>query len=322
MDKGHWCVKAGRGGKYAEHFHKGNYIAIGWIDIDDLSKVQKVEGLRDIYQRIYPEEPLGAMITNSGQLWRFLNELHVGDLVATPDPFQRKALFGEVTGDYKYVPDPRDGCPYLHRRTVKWIRHEQRNILPPALKKALGVQLTVYSLAKYAEEIDEVLTGPPPSLKSFHRDNPRFYEEVIKRIRTLSAREFEELVANLLMTGMGFQDVQLTPFANDRGIDITASQDIGGLVQLSLKVQVKRWTNNVGIKDLHMFRGALGSNDQGAIVTTSGFTKAAIEAAEEVGKPRIGLIAGEDLVDLIVEHYDSLDERFKKVLKLRSIFIT
>jgi restriction system protein len=322
MDKGYWCVKAGRGGKYAERFHKGNYIAIGWVDIDDFSKAHNVEELRDIYQRIYPEDPPGAVITNSGQLWRFLDELHVGDLVATPDPFQRKALFGEVTGDYKHVPDPRDGCPYPHRRTVRWIRHEQRNTLPPALKKALGVQLTVYSLAKYAEEIDEVLIGILPSPKSFHRDDLRFYKEVIKRVRNLSAREFEELVANVLMKGMGFQDVQLTPFAKDRGIDITAIQDIGGLVQLNLKVQVKRWTNNVGIRELQMFRGALGSNDQGAIVATSGFTKAAIEAAEEEGKPRIGLIAGEDLVDLIVEHYDSLDERFKKVLKLRSTVVT
>ena len=183
--------------------------------------------------------------------------------------------------------------------------------------------LTVYSLEKYAEKIDEVLNGIPTSLRrGLTPPDPEFYEEVIKRIRNLSASEFEKLVANLLEKGMGFKDVQLTPFAKDRGIDIEAIQDIGGLVQLSLKVQVKLWTNNVGIKELRLFRDALGSNDQGAIVTTSDFTKAAIEAAEEMGQPRIGLIAGENLVDLIVEHRDSLDERFRKVLKLRSTVIT
>mgnify|MGYP001225048302 CR=1 FL=1 len=51
------------------------------------------------------------------------------------------------------------------------------------------------------------------------------------------------------------------------------------------------------------FRGALsGRGEKGLIITTSTFTRGAVEEAERAGAPVVDLVDGDKLVDLLTEY--------------------
>ena len=63
-------------------------------------------------------------------------------------------------------------------------------------------------------------------------------------------------------------------------------------------------------------RGALKIDERGLIVTTAEFTTDARQEAEAEGKARIGLVGGEELVRLCVEHGIGVEERKVSLIEL------
>jgi len=59
-----------------------------------------------------------------------------------------------------------------------------------------------------------------------------------------------------------------------------------------VQVQAKRWLHSVGRKEVAELRGSLQPFARGAVITTSHFTKAAINEASEEGKNPIALVDG------------------------------
>jgi restriction endonuclease Mrr len=60
---------------------------------------------------------------------------------------------------------------------------------------------------------------------------------------------------------------------------------------------------------------------QAAFVTTSNYRKKAREEAEKVGFKRIGLIDGDQLVDILAEQYDDLPREIRDKLGLRRVLV-
>ncbi len=69
-----------------------------------------------------------------------------------------------------------------------------------------------------------------------------------------------------------------------------------------LAVQVKRWKTNVQAPTVQQVRGSLGAREQGLIITTSDYSTGARREAERAEATPIGLMDGEQLVALLVEH--------------------
>jgi restriction system protein len=63
----------------------------------------------------------------------------------------------------------------------------------------------------------------------------------------------------------------------------------------------------------------LGDNDVGLFVAAGGFTKDAEKEAREQEKQRITLLDLEGLFDLWVEHYKSVPEEERSLLRLRFV---
>lgn len=59
-----------------------------------------------------------------------------------------------------------------------------------------------------------------------------------------------------------------------------------------IQIQAKRWLHSVGRKEVAELRGSLQPFARGAVVTTSHFSKAAINEATEGGKNPIVLVDG------------------------------
>lgn len=126
--------------------------------------------------------------------------------------------------------------------------------------------------------------------------------ELLNLIKNNSPQFFERLVVDLLVAmgyGGSHQDAaQAIGKTSDGGIDGIISEDRLGLDKIY--IQAKRWENTVGRPDIQQFKGALADQvaKKGVFITTSSFSKEAIESAKKSG---IVLLDGEKLTSLMIE---------------------
>ena len=319
----YWGGRLGWGGKFVEHGRKGKYIAIGWNELGNLEwladkerswgevRDELIKKYKDIHRKA-SEIQVGQA---SGQVLKFVREMKEEDIVVIPDMARGRALIGRVTGSYEYKADWADGCSYLQRRDVEWIKEVKRDAIPIKLKTSLGSLLTVFSLDRRRQEIMS-LTGPPPvGEPPVIVTGNELAKVIISRLFNLAPEKFEHFVTHLL-TLVGFE-ATATRYTIDRGVDVIGTLNPEGLADVTLKAQVKRVNKHIGNKDILLLRGTLGADEHGVLITTGGFTKQAQAEAEAEGKRPIALIDGEMLVELILTHYDELNEEYKELLHLR-----
>ena len=126
--------------------------------------------------------------------------------------------------------------------------------------------------------------------------------DLLTLVKNKSPSFFERLVVDLLVAmgyGGSHQDAaQAIGKTNDGGIDGVISEDRLGLDKIY--IQAKRWENTVGRPDIQQFKGALADQvaKKGVFITTSNFSKEAIESAKKSG---IVLIDGDKLTSLMIE---------------------
>jgi restriction system protein len=126
-------------------------------------------------------------------------------------------------------------------------------------------------------------------------------ENVRRKLLELSPRGFEFFVRDLLIH-CGFDNVCVTKYSSDGGVDVRATTGarIWVFEGMLVQVQAKRWMHSVGRKEVAELRGSLQPFAKGTILTTSHFSKAAINEAHETGKNPIGLIDGAHLAQLVL----------------------
>ncbi|MCA1916049.1 restriction endonuclease [Methanospirillum hungatei] len=122
-----------------------------------------------------------------------------------------------------------------------------------------------------------------------------------ERLLQMSPTSFEVLIGNFL-TALGFESVSVTKPSADGGIDVRGILVVGDVIKTRLAVQVKRWKGNVQAPIVQQVRGSLGAHEQGLIITTSDFSPGAREEAERADATPVGLMNGEQLVDLLIEN--------------------
>lgn len=126
--------------------------------------------------------------------------------------------------------------------------------------------------------------------------------DLLQMVKDKSTSFFERLVVDLLVAmgyGGSHQDAaQAIGKTNDGGIDGVISEDRLGLDKIY--IQAKRWKDTVGRPDIQQFKGALADQvaKKGVFITTSSFSKEAIESARKSG---IVLIDGDKLTSLMIE---------------------
>ncbi len=126
-------------------------------------------------------------------------------------------------------------------------------------------------------------------------------EELRAKLLEINPYKFEHLI-KAVIERRGFYKVQVTRSSGDGGIDLNAvvmeSDDFfaGTLVQF----QAKRWRHAVGSSEINNFRGAMNTTAKGVFVTTSHYTRAAIEDARNPVKSCITLIDGRRFASILI----------------------
>lgn len=313
-----WGVRADSG-TYTSQFISGGFIGIGWSEIgESLSEVADRTDLYELMRRKYPSESNYVIGNYVGQVARFLFEIEPGDLVITPDANTELLRHGVVQAEPRYTFVPNDPhCRYQHRRPVRWAEEPLlRSSLSVPLQNTLRSSLTVFSIAPPDEILAATGHGDqaPPQPQSSYDPHRAVLEQVLQ----LDDKEFEILVSHLL-TALGFEGSEVTGKSGDGGVDATGELNIANLAKVKVFVQAKRYKPDAKISasTVRQLRQAIPFGGQGAFITTANFQKAAFEVALEDGFPRIGLINGGQLVDLLVEHWSDISADFQERLGLK-----
>lgn len=315
-----YCVRADSG-NYTKNFVKGGYIAIGWSEINyDLSGVKTREELDSIYRKAYPEETSNLVVGQQiGQISRFLFDIQPDDYVITPDADTEILHIGVVQSSPRYFYDKNnDGFPYQHRRPVKWLPDIfKRSAFSIPFQYTMRASLTVFYVSQkelFFEVIGRKELAPYALKESYdpcHAMLVQIYEQ-------LNDKEFEILIYHLL-PALGFEGAEHTGKTGDGGVDVKGELNVANLAKVKLFVQVKHYKldTKIAAKEVKAFRQSIPTDAQGAFITTADFHAKASDVAMEPGFPRIGLVNGRKLVDLLVEYWPKIPDDFKKKLGLK-----
>ena len=169
--------------------------------------------------------------------------------------------------------------------------HSEIPIVPIENAKDLIASIFEKSKRTNVEEREVVLLEP----SEFENQQTINYETEELRVQLLQINpyRFEHLVKDVI-EAKGFEKVSVTTASQDGGIDINAyaSDSDYFFSKTHIQVQVKRWRHSVGSVEINNFRGALNTTAKGVFITTSHFTKAAIQEAAHPVKLGISLIDG------------------------------
>jgi len=313
-----WCVRADWG-TFTRQFREGNYIGIGWEELGDLSDVSSREEIYPLYRAAYPEDNSNTVVgIQVGQVARFLLEIMPGDIVITPDANTELLWYGVVQADPRYFFAPDDpACRYPQRRPVKWNPEPLlRSSLSVPLQNTLRSSLTVFGISQGDEILKATGHGDQVSPPSHSAYDP--YRAVLGQVLELDDKEFEILVSHLL-TALGFEGSEVTGKTGDGGVDAKGELNVANLAKVKVFVQAKRYKleSRISASTVRLLRQAIPFGGQGAFITTSDFQRAAFDVALEVGFPRIGLVNGRQLVDLLVEHWADIPSDFQDRLGLK-----
>lgn len=155
-------------------------------------------------------------------------------------------------------------------------------------------------------ETKKDVTPDDQLVEAFKKIEDQLAEDLLSEISSMSPIFFERLVLDLLY-GMGYggkgdNRIIYTPATQDDGIDGLIKEDELGLEHIY--VQAKRWSGTVGQPEIQKFSGALSGKGakKGVFITTSSFSRQALEYAANHQVSRIVLIDGKKLADLMIAY--------------------
>lgn len=187
--------------------------------------------------------------------------------------------------------------------------------------------MSLFQVKNFAEEFITALEGKAMPA-SITKDETVSYviediEEttkdfILKKLfQELKGHPLTHFIANILNT-LGYR-TRVSPEGPDGGIDIIAHKDELGFEPPIIKVQVKSSEGNIGDPVVSALYGKVGSNEYGLLVTPGKFTNQAVNFAKS--KATLRLIDGDELIEMILSHYEQLDSRYKGLLPLKRVYI-
>lgn len=144
--------------------------------------------------------------------------------------------------------------------------------------------------------------------------------EILSLIMASTPAFFEKLVVDLVMAmGYGFDEKSglVLGKSHDGGIDGTILEDKLGLSKIHLQAKRYQIDKTVGSPDVQKFAGALPHGSKGIFITTSKFSKEAVDYVSRREAVSIALIDGEKLLDLMFEHNVGVSK--ERIIEIKSI---
>lgn len=136
------------------------HICIGWSAMGNLEDVASKEDLTSRYVLTWPDAKPKTQGQNIGQVWRFVNDMKVGDYVIFADG--NLLHIGRVESDYYYDDTHYDtqSDDYKNTRKVVWLKKDiQRSEVSDSMHRSLGTGMSIWTMNDYRAAIADLLNG-------------------------------------------------------------------------------------------------------------------------------------------------------------------
>ncbi|MEW4275374.1 restriction endonuclease [Priestia megaterium] len=335
-----WVVRAGRYGEQEQAALENNIVTIGWSELGDVSKLQNKEELIKLFELTYPNEKPKAVINKASQVWRFKNEIEVGDIVVLPLKQEPAIAVGKVTSNYTIRQDL--GAEIKHIRKVEWITKDMpRTCLKQDLLYSLGAFMTVCRIQRNGAEtripaavqnyIDK--TSSPLHITSKLAEEATDDISEVADLETLGKDQIRSFI-NQQFAGHRLQDLVaaifevegyatvVSPPGKDGGVDILAGKGLLGLEEPRICVQVKATSTPAGIDIVNSLLGVVAGHgaSYGLIVSMGGFTQDARKKAKEQFF-KVRLWDSDDLINATLRNYTKLSDEIQANLPLKQVWV-
>ena len=324
-----WMVRAGKYGEQEQAAIQHNLIAIGWIEIPDLASIRSKDELYTVYYENNPAKNKNQAANVVGQIWRFKDEIAIGDLVGLPLKSQSAIVIGKVVGEYEYRKDVAENI--RHTRKVEWVRIIPRSEFDQDLLYSFGAFMTVCSISRNDAEVrvKEMIGKKKPERRESESKEER--EEIID-IEQFARDQIEKVISikfkghnlarlvNELLIAQGYS-THMSPPGPDGGVDILAASGTLGFLPPRICVQVKSTSAPSDVRVLRELQGVMTKlrADQGLLVSWGGFTAPAMKEANDSFFSTRLWDSGK-LIKAIFQHYDKFDDDLKTELPLKKIW--
>ena len=119
------------------------------MKLGDLSKIKSDrESFKKIFTDVYPTSKPGAILIWAGQMFRFMYEMKMGDIIIYPSKIDKEIHIGRVTGDYDFYPSK----VFPHLRSVEWLKSIRRTSFSQGALWEIGSAQSFFQVKNYAEE--------------------------------------------------------------------------------------------------------------------------------------------------------------------------
>lgn len=145
-----WVVRAGVHGEQEDAALTNNVVTIGWNELDNLSGYGNFDLLYEYYKSVYPEnthdKPTDyekSVRLLCGEVWRFLDDVKIGDYVVLPSKKTKNIFIGKIIGNYEYK---LYAYNVKHTRKVEWLKTLNRLEVPKEINNSFNTGLTVFEI--------------------------------------------------------------------------------------------------------------------------------------------------------------------------------
>ena len=158
-----WGIHAGQTGGADALFLDKHCVALGWGEMGDLSRIRADrEAFKAKIAETYPGKKPGAIPNNAGQLFRFVHEIKLGDVVVYPSKRDRLVHLGKVEGPYAF--DAIQDSRYPNFRSVKWVRAVPRTGFSQGALYEIGSAISLFQVKNYVDEFRLALEEVAPQI--------------------------------------------------------------------------------------------------------------------------------------------------------------
>ena len=323
-----WVCRAGRNGEYENYFLDKKLIAITWTGLQcDLTKLTTKDQFKEALRDEYPECNKYQIGNFAGQLFPFVHSMKQGDRVILPSKFNSRIFYvGTINGDCKYTGDE----VYTHTRSVSWDKKAlDRSDIDSDIVHSLNSAQTIFSITADKEER---LFSDRPKVKIKNGSDEDIPEELVSDMETTSMDQIKDLLIQRFK-GYEMQEVVESIFkakgyvtintkGADKGIDVLASNGPLGFGGTKICIQVKTQESRI---ERNVFNELIGTMstveaDYGLLVSWYGF-KESLTSAKRDSFFKIRFWDGNDVLREFLENYDKLDDKIKKRIPLKKIWV-
>ncbi|WP_079476898.1 hypothetical protein [Marinococcus halophilus] len=137
------------------NFLEYDFIAIGYPVGKSLNSLS--------YEKVKKELARFDMDEGATNVYNFISQMKIDDLVIVPDDNSRDVYFCTVTSQYIYVPNvdnQKKGLGYPHQKTVNWFFNKEplnRNDFSKELQASLRSPKTITDLTHHLDVLNEII---------------------------------------------------------------------------------------------------------------------------------------------------------------------